>query len=138
MPFAPKLIAAVFEVPMLIAPLAEVPVPARMLTEPPVEVPPDSLPPLMLIAPPVPEAVVFTAGWSVKALPPVSVVISGLKPPAKASWPSCLTVRVLTPPSWLTKFKELAAFKLLTTNALAVPELAMVKFVAVPESDASS
>jgi hypothetical protein len=109
-PFAPMLIDAVFDVPILIAPFVLVPVPAWMFTEPPVEVEPDSFPAFKFNAPPVPDPVLFTAGWRVRALPPVKVVISGFKPPAKASCPSCLTVNVLTPPSWLTMFKLLAAF----------------------------
>jgi hypothetical protein len=138
LPVAPMFIAWVFDVPMLIEPLVEVPVPAKMLTEPPVEVVPDSSPAVKFKAPPVPELLVFTAGCRVKALPPVRVVMSGLKPPARANCPSCLIVKVSTPPSWLWKFRLLAVFKLLTTNALAEPELVRVRLVAVPELDVSS
>jgi hypothetical protein len=136
-PFAPIPIDAVFDVPILIAPFAA-PNPALIVTLPPVELVPVSSPASKTKSPPASVSLVFAAGCSVNEFPPVRVVISGFKFPARASCPSCLTVNVLTPPSWLTKFKLLEAFKLLTTNALAVPELVRVKLVAVPELEDSS
>jgi hypothetical protein len=85
-PVAPIAIDAVFDVPILTDPLA-VPVPPWMLTEPPVDVPPDSLPPNRLSAPPVPEEVLFVADCKVKELPPVIVVMSGEAFPATAKMP---------------------------------------------------
>ncbi len=84
-PVAPRVIAAVLEVPIEIEPLVVVPLPALILTEPPVEVVPDSLPALRVKLPPVPELVALVAGATVRELPPVKVVISGERFPARAS-----------------------------------------------------
>jgi hypothetical protein len=137
-PEAPREREPVLEVPMEIVPFAVVPEPALIETEPPVEFVPDSLPPRKFNPPPADELLVFVAGWTVREFPPPTVVISGLKFPAKANCPSCLTVKVSTPPSWLLIFKVLAAFALLIMKALAEPLLVKVKLVAVPEFDDSS
>jgi len=83
-PVAPRVIAEVFVVPMLIAPLV-VPAPALIMTFPPVPPVPDSNPPVRFNAPPFPAAALFDAGWRERELPPVKVVISEERPPARAS-----------------------------------------------------
>ena len=138
MPLAPMLIAEVLAVPNEIVPLVEVPDPALMVTEPPVEVAPDSLPASNTNAPPVAESVVFVAGWTVSELPPVRVVISGDRFPAKASCPNSLMVKVLAPACWISKLVLVAPLVSLMIKAGAVPAFVRVKDVAVPELEDSS
>jgi hypothetical protein len=100
-PLAPREIAAVLLVPILIDPLVA-PLPALTVTFPPVPPVPDSAPPIRLTTPPtppvpdsvpavrfnpppVPAAALFAAGNNDREFPPVKVVISGERFPARAN-----------------------------------------------------
>jgi hypothetical protein len=84
-PDLPRVIAEVLVVPILTVPLVA-PAPALIETLPPVVVPvPVSLPAERVRFPPEALLVELAAGIIDKPLPPVRVVISGLRPPARAS-----------------------------------------------------
>ena len=111
--FAPRVMDAVLRVPILIAPLV-CPAPALMMTFPPLPPVVDSAPAVRFNAPPVPPvpvsvpavkfnappfaaAALLVAGRSEREFPPVKVVMSGKRFPARASWPVGLTVTSLVP-----------------------------------------
>ena len=110
-PVAPMVIPEVLLVPMLIVPLV-CPAPALMETLPPLPPVEDSAPAVRFNAPPVPPvpvsvpavkfkappfciAALLVAGWMVIACPPVRVVMSGERLPAKASCPAVESVTLV-------------------------------------------
>jgi hypothetical protein len=150
-PAPPKVKYAVLFVAILIIPLLFAPAPASILTLPPVLVPdpavadppvintappvaavvPDSLPAVSIKFPPVPVVAVLTTGSSVKELPSIKVVMSGLLFPASFITPFS-TKAIFVSPFVCREIRVLVAGLVsLIIMALAVAWLVIKNFESV-------